>query len=66
MRLNRRQRDELVGLVLEQVEQDLVDGNTDAVFALLLAAPARCLHQFLPKPTQEYYSSLLQPVNHTC
>lgn len=50
-------RDELISVVLEQIEQDIQGGQTDALYALLMDVPAKILEKFLPKESLDFLSA---------
>jgi len=50
-------KDQLISVVLEQIEQDIAEGQTDAIFSLLCNVKVNDLLSFLPKDTQNYVLS---------
>ena len=57
MRLSQAKREELVGLVVEQILEDAKNQDVDGIFALLLSTPKESLLGFLPETTNEYFLS---------
>ena len=56
MRLSKTRKEELIALVLEQIEADIQNGETDAIFALLQGTKRESLLGFLPNITLEYFA----------
>lgn len=42
----------IIGEVIQQIEQDLLDGQSDALYALLMSVNTNQLLGFLPESTQ--------------
>lgn len=54
MRFTKSKREEVVGLVLEQMLEDISNQDTDAIYALLLDCPSQALVAFLPQLSRQY------------
>lgn len=53
-------KDALIAEVLQQIQQDLYDGHSDALYALLMSVRTDQLLGFLPRPTQQYLAQVDQ------
>ena len=47
-------KDELIAIVLEQIQSDIQDQQTDPLYSLLLSVPTNQLVGFLPQATQRF------------
>ena len=54
------QQEIIIGEVIQQIEQDLKDGTSDALYALLMSVSTNQLWQFLPRSTQQYLGKIDQ------
>jgi hypothetical protein len=50
----------VISEVIQQIEQDLRDGQSDALYALLMSVSTNQLLGFLPHPTQQYLAQVDQ------
>ena len=54
------QQETIIGEVIQQIEQDLRDGQSDALYALLMSVSTNQLLGFLPRSTQQYLAQVDQ------
>ena len=54
------QQEIIIGEVIQQIQQDLHDGKSDALYALLMSVNTDQLLGFLPRPTQQYLAQVDQ------
>lgn len=47
-------QENVISEVIQQIEQDLRDGHSDALYALLMSVSTNQLLSFLPRSTQRY------------
>ena len=50
----------IISEVIQQIEQDLHDVHSDALYALLMSVNTDQLLGFLPQPTQQYLAQVDQ------
>ena len=50
----------IISEVIQQIEQDLHDGQSDALYALLMSVSTNQLLNFLPRPSQQYLAQVDQ------
>lgn len=48
----------IIGEVIQQIEQDIRNGQSDALYALLMLVNTDQLLGFLPQPTQQYLAQV--------
>lgn len=54
MRLTAQRRAELIGSVIEQILEDVRNGDVDGIYALLMDCPKEPMLGFLPAETLDY------------